>query len=101
MIRLISSNPGISARPVTFRMRLQSDSFQLASRFYFECHIWWRFMLRERRSFMRGRFFTRATVSCPQGFTREPGIADNRVIRKILISETLPMPAAQMAVLCA
>jgi len=50
---------------------------------------------------MRGRFFTRATVSLVQDFTQEPDTADNRVIRKILISETLSMPAAQTAVLCA
>lgn len=50
------------------------------------CRIWWHFLLKERRSFLRSRFSHsyRFLSRRSRSFTREPCTADNRMIRKIL-----------------
>jgi len=75
--------PGISATPVTFRIVLQSDSFQFGSRFL--SVAFGGTSCSKSDALSCGAAFPTATASCLQGFTREPCTADNRMmmIRKI------------------
>jgi len=73
--------PGISATPFTFRIVLQSDSFQFGSRFL--SVAFGGTSCSKSDALSCGAAFPTATASCLQGFTREPCTADNRMIRKI------------------